>query len=805
MASLLTQILARSRQRPIRWTAGLFLVVGLLSVAWPPAAQLLVEQAVVSIQVTDASGTLLREARRDGRSHPVPLDQVHPAAIAALIATEDRHFYRHPGINPLALGRALWANMRAGEVVSGGSTITMQVARALRQRKQRGLGDKLNEMHLALRLELWLTKAEILALWLNRVPFGNRTLGIEAAAQRYFGKSAQDLTQAEATFLIGLPQSPSRYDPFRHPERARARQQRVLAALVATDLLSPAEAAHLGALPLALRAPDPAFQAPHLVDFLLTSTQESTPLAEIRTTLDASLQQAVASLAQGHLRWLEAEGVGQAAAVVVENATGAVRAYLGSADYWDARSGGQNDGVRMLRQPGSALKPFTYARALQSGHFTTASVLPDIETPFPEGGGAFAPQNYDQRYHGPVPLRTALACSYNVPAVYVARAIGPTHLLQTLHDAGFSSLTRPAAHYGLGLTLGNGEVQLLELARAYAGLARGGSLPPLHTTQWHRTASGDTLHLPRSLPVDMGLTPQTTYLITDILRDPEAREPAFGRGGPLELPFPAATKTGTSKDYRDNWAIGYTPAHTVAVWVGNFDGEPMKWVSGVTGAGTLMKAILLELGSGGPFHQPPGLERTTICPASGLLPNAHCPDPRPELFLTGTAPTDTGDVHQLIAIDTRTGQRASTDTPPEAIDERSYRVYPPRYHGWMQENGLPIPPPLLTPTVPTSAAIAFSARLHVQYPEDGSIFQIDPILRPPFQRLHFRGAAEDGLADIRWWLDDQPLPGDLHATAWQLAVGSHTLELRATDGMGQPLRSSPITFQVVAPQSPLDP
>lgn len=774
-------------------TAGLVLLAA-ASLLWPLPDDLLERRAVSSLRVTDRHGDVIQEIRPDGRGISVPLETIPPEAVAALVATEDRRFYRHPGIDPIAVVRALWQNLRDGRITSGASTITMQVARSLRGASARGWADKLAEMHLALRLEAALTKSDILALWLNRVPFGNQTYGIEAAAQLYFGKPARDLTLHEATFLIGLPQSPSAYDPFRHLERAQARHRQVLAALERSGRLSASERRRLSALPLALQPPTPRFHAPHFVRSLLPDRTDG--LAEIRTTLDLALQRVVTEQVRAHLRLLDDASVTNAAVVVLDT-SGAVRAYVGSADFWDARHGGQNDGVRMRRQPGSALKPFTYAMALASRRYTAATILPDLETQVLEAGGAFSPQNYDRTYHGPVPLRQALACSYNVPAVHLVRAFGPERLLDLLHRAGFASLDRPAAHYGVGLTLGNGEVQLLELARAYAGLARGGSLPPVTPVRWIRTQAGDTLTVPTEPPRAMGLSPQVAYLITDILSDPEARAPAFGRGGPLELPFPAAVKTGTSKDYRDNWAVGYTPRHVVAVWVGNFDGTPMRWVSGVSGAGPILNGILRHLGSGGPFPRPEGLVTAEISPASGLLPGPHTPRRRRELFLAGTVPTDTCTVHRRIPIDRRTGRRATPETPAAFVEHRLFAVYPPMYHGWMREQGLPLPPPTTDAPPPSPPGpLAYSDALTIRYPESGTVYQLDPVLRTDHQRIHLDGHADPSLGAVAWWVNGTRLPDPIDAASLTLVPGTHRIELRAVDAAGRRLRSRPVTIVV---------
>lgn len=809
----------RSLVRRWPWRTALVagFVLGVLSLAWPLPEAAERPAGVVSVQVTDRHGTLLREIRPEGRGRPVSLADIDPSVRAAVIATEDRRFDHHPGVDPVAIVRAAWSNWTEQRIVSGASTLTMQVARLLRDRTSRGWSDKLAEAHLALRLELRWSKARILETWLNRVSYGNRAHGIEAAARLYFGKTALDLTRAEAAYLVGLPQSPTRHDPFRHPVRARERQQRVLDAMLRTGDLSPADRQRLGTLPLDLQRPDQVFRAPHFTERIRLHPSVDAPasigasapdgkpgLVEVRTTLDARLQHTVQGLVRGHVKLLAPDGVSNAAAVVIENATGAVRAYVGSADFWNATTGGQNDGVRMLRQPGSALKPFTYARALDTRRHTAASVLPDVEARIPEAGGAFVPTNYDDAYHGPVPFREALANSYNVPAVRLAQELGTAGLLETLRGAGFSSLDRPPDHYGAGLTLGNGEVRLLDLARAYAGIARGGMLPPLRSISWRRTVGGDTLAAATPRPEPMPLSPAALRLITDILADPEAREDAFGRGGPLDLPFPAAAKTGTSKDYRDNWTIGFTPAHTVAVWVGNFDGSPMRRVSGITGAGPLYRSIMMHLGSGGAFSSPEatGLEGVRVCPASGHRPGAHCSASRREWFMTGTAPgpRDTCRVHRVVAIDTRSGLLADEATPSRHVEHRRYTVHPEIYHPWMRDHGLPLPPRVThaNATAPAAADSAWQAtdRLQVLVPAARAQFTVDPILRDAYQQLHLQGTAPDRWHDVHWTVDRERLSGDFREMRWPLSTGVHRISLRALGPDGTRYESRPSTIRV---------
>lgn len=782
---------------------------------WPLPASLQMQQQVASVNVLDRDGRLLRTVRPNGQGIPVQAADIDPFVLQAVVAVEDRHFYRHPGVNPLSIARALVDNAKAGGVVRGGSTLTMQVARTLRGNQPRTIYQKIREALLAVRLEVQFSKEDILLLWLNRVYFGNQTYGIEAAAQRYFGKSAIDLNKAEASFLVGLPQRPNAFNPYAHLDVAITRQRHVLDALIETGGLTPEERATLAAIPLDVVPAENTFKAPHFVNYIM-QLQQATPAttrespAAIRTTLHLPLQEEIESIARAHLKRLGNERATNAAALVIENSTGHILAYLGSADFWNTHTEGQNDGVLMRRQPGSALKPFTYALALASGTYTPASILPDIAIHIPEAGGAFSPMNYDKKFHGPVPLRTALASSYNVPAVRLLREQGADALLDLLYETGVTSLTKGAAHYGVGLTLGNGEVQLIELAGAYAMLANKGRFRDFTAV----ISSTDIAGLTTSSAPDTSSIPilseETAYLITDILQDPEARAPAFGRYGPLEMPFPAAVKTGTSKDYRDNWAVGYTPQHTVAVWVGNFNGAPMRRVSGVSGAGPLYHAIMSLLGPGGAFDIPENLQKANICPISGHKPGAACPGTRQEFFLNHALPTDTCTIHQVWDIDSRSGFVAQTDTPAKYITPTLFTVYPRQYEDWAANNGI-AKPQHQTLSTGTTTAVSLSrpaiaqtnqldvpAPLQVLYPKPGMTFQLDPVLKAGYQQIRLQGTTNSMVSDAQWWINNHPVSGPIQRAFWQLEAGQHHIELRGIDQQGRAITSLPVTIRVLS-------
>lgn len=781
--------------------AGGLTLWAVLFILWPLPDAWTQTDTARSVRITDRNGQLLYEARPDGAGRPIDLAKTPRLVFQTLMATEDRQFLRHRGVDPLAAVQALGQNVSRGEVIRGGSTLTMQVARMLRGEPRGGWRrwwNKLAEMLLAWRIEAHHSKAEIMAMWLNRAPFGNRTFGLASAAQFYFGKPVHDLNIPEIAFLIGLPQSPSAYNPFSHPDLAKRRQREVLQNLVEVGLLEPKTAAQYGNLALSISKPEQVFRAPHLSAWL----SQQLPLRalgaqEVRTTLDLRLQTIAEEILRGQMRRIGQSNVTNAGLLVLDNQSGEILVYAGSVDFWEDRTGGQNDAIRALRQPGSSLKPFTYAWALGTRRYTPASILPDLPIQILEVGGAFSPENYDKKYHGPVPVREALACSYNIPAVRMAREAEPSVLLKTFRRAGLISLTKPAEHYGVGLTLGNGEITLLELARAYSGLANGGKLPGIRFLQ-NPDYAAKLPQDPLYQPGNNGISAQVAYLITHILSDPEARAPAFGRGNPLELPFPVAAKTGTSKDYRDNWVVGYTPRYTVAVWAGNFDGSPMQYVSGISGAGPIFHDMMMALGNGGDFVVPPGIQKTVICTASGKRPGAFCNTTREDVFFEGTAPQDTCKVHQNFRINIETGDLADANTPSTLVRNEVFTVYPPEFHMWMQENGWRLPPRNTERNIAiTDPNLIYSEALQVQYPASGTVYLVDPVLRRDYQRIRLKGVVSDAFYNLRWVVDEIPLSSDYRHTDWMLSDGTHHIRLQGVTQNGKRVSSVPVQIRVL--------
>jgi penicillin-binding protein 1C len=586
----------------------LLLIAGHFALRLVPIPPALLRPPIQSVALLDRNGIPLRESRVAERfSHELTLEEVPPHVIAAILAAEDKRFYSHHGLDWLATGRAVVAGLTHGRIVSGASTITQQLVK-ISARRPRTWRAKLIESATALRLEQSWSKDKILAAYLNRLDFGNLNIGLAAAADYYFGKPVSDLSEAEAAFLAGLPKNPRKLNPHVAADSARRRQLTVLERMRANGSLDPARFNCAVAETLALRPPQRRFRAPHFVEMVLQQLPE-TPPTELRTTLDFPLNERVETIVRDRLAQLREQNVRNAAAVVIDNATGNVIALVGSENYFSPGAG-QVNGAWAQRSAGSALKPFTYLLALERGA-TPATIVADVRTSFPAAGGFYRPENYNRRCYGPVRYRTALASSLNIPAVKVLLAAGgPAALHERLRECGLTTLNRSPEVYGLGLTLGNCEARLLEMTNAYASLARLGEFRPWRV-------------LPTSnLSAHRYSRPELVWQIADILSDNSARTLAFGMNSALRFDYPVACKTGTSTDFRDNWTIGFTPEFSVGVWVGNFDGAPMREVSGVTGAGPILHTIFdyLHTNSGTSWYRTPdAIVERTIHPLTGKL------------------------------------------------------------------------------------------------------------------------------------------------------------------------------------------
>ena len=574
-----------------------------------------------SIEFTDRSGLPLGTILSRDQEHTasVDLNRVSPLFLRAIVAAEDGRYYSRGPVDLVSLTRAAWQAVQYHRVVSGGSTIPMQLARMLFGLPSTVAG-KAQQIWYAWRIAAGMDRDRILEAYVNRLPMGGNVYGVEAAARTYFGISSSQLDLAQASLLAALPNDPSGLDPYDHLAALRERQRYVLDRMVDGGSISAGMAARAAAEHVAFEPTHSGIvAAPHLMFWLASQVPKHTAL--VRTTVDRPLQMFVEEQVRQVMRGLSQRNVHDASAMVLDNATGQVLAYVGSPDYFDDAVGGGNDGVQALRQPGSALKPFLYEQALESRAIHPNTILADVPVHYALPGDLlYSPTDYSDAYAGPVRVRIALADSLNVPAVRVLERVGVPSFLERLHQLGFEHLDKPPDYYGLGLTLGGGEVSLFELARAYVTIAREGrpiavtaTLPPASASR----GDGGAM---------VGSTTEW-QLITDILADDHARARSFGVASSLSLPFPAAVKTGTSSDFRDTWTVGFTSDYTVAVWVGNFDGQPMRRVSGVVGAAPLWNRIMLHLYEKRdplPFPPPYGLSLRPICATTGLRPTSTC-------------------------------------------------------------------------------------------------------------------------------------------------------------------------------------
>ena len=631
----------RRRQGPGRWRGGiaglavLAGAAGLLAVATrlaiePPPARL-VTAGDARPQYRDRHGEVLTVtyANRWNLHEQVALHAMPPLLVEAFVLSEDRRFFAHDGVDWLARGHALWQNLRAGGVVRGASTLTEQSVRLLHPRPRTPWSRWLEGFE-AGRLEARFSKGEILEFYLNQVPYGARRRGVVQAARYYFDRDLDSLTHKEMLALVVLVRAPGAYDPYRYPGRLEAPLQRLAERVHEAGLLDATAYARLKDTPLAFESSPPLqVVAPEFVQFL---AQGDGPRdSRVRTTLDARIQRAAQGILSARLRDLSDHNVTHAAALVVDHQNGDILAWANvRADVQGEAPRLGIDAVVTPRQPGSTLKPFVYALALERG-WTAATLIDDAPVSAWVGHGSHRYRNYSNTYYGPLRLRDALGNSLNIPAVRTAQYVGVDQLLARLHALGIESLRAHPDYYGDGLALGNGEITLFELVGAYATLAHGGQRQPLT----------GVVEFGGGRPV-AAIDPQAASLVANILADPDARRLEFGSGSLLRFPVETAVKTGTSSDYRDAWTVGFNHRYTVGVWMGNLDYAPMRDVTGATGPALAVRALFAELNrfeETRPLWLSPRLHSEAICREDGRRADDACAR-RAEWFMAGTAPAE---------------------------------------------------------------------------------------------------------------------------------------------------------------------
>lgn len=772
-----------------------------------------------SIKIIDRNGLPLYEILpTDGGRHAVLAFENIPQCMKdATIAVEDKNFYQNPGVDPGGILRAFWINLRGGETLSGGSTITQQVARTLllsqKERSERTLRRKLREAWLAWELTQRYSKDEILALYLNQIYYGGVAYGIEAASQTYFGKPADELLLPECALLAGLPQTPGLYNPFTNPDLALERQKVVLELMEKNGFITHEQSIEAEAMPLSYNAAPYPIEAPHFIwrvrdqldALFLNNTLSQTQSLVVKTTLDLNIQH----LAEGTVtRRIAAfkprdgeisHNVNNAALVVLDPHNGDILAMVGSADYFNASIHGAVNMATSRRQTGSAFKPIIYASALDPSlphPLTAGSTLLDISTNFTTKDNApYTPVNFDGREHGYVSVRESLASSLNVPAVLTLNTVGISPVLDLAHELGIDSLSAPQ-DYDLSLALGGGEMSLLELSTAYAALANEGKFTDNFSILEIHDADGNLLYEQKRNNPTQVINPQVAWLISDILSDDTARQTGFGLNSILKIDRPAAVKTGTTTNFHDNWTIGYTPDLLVGVWVGNSNYETMHNITGLTGAAPIWHEVMRSILEGKPklsFLQPTGMTQVEICDLSGMLATAECPHVKQEWYIAGTQPLQADTFYRQIWIDPWTNHLANEITPTDRRKSMIVLDIPIEAQVWAHSQGLAL---LTDYSLPPDD---LKQQLILTSPFDNTTYRIDPTFDPSAQQISLEAIGQ-GYSQVNFYVDGNLVAASTEAPYqawWLLSEGVHHFWAEGISSSGEEIRSEEVVIEVI--------
>ncbi|HEX9389122.1 MAG TPA: penicillin-binding protein 1C [Anaerolineales bacterium] len=816
----------RNKTIPRVLLIGLVLFAGwMLHIFWGlPSINSLPEKVMTpSVRITDRNGRLLYEILPEigGRHTVLSVENIPQCLKDATIAVEDKKFYHNPGVDLTGIVRALWINLRGGETLAGGSTITQQVARNLLmsqdERIERTLRRKLREALLAWEMTQKLSKDEILALYLNQINYGGMAYGVEAASQTYFGKPASELLLPECALIAGLPQAPGIYNPFTNPDLAKQRQVIVLGLMEKQGYISHHERVEAEITPMSYNPSPYPIEAPHFIwiikdqidkmmsEGILSSHQSLI----VRTTLDLNTQHLAEETLKRHIEDFKRQedvsnhNVNNAALVVLDPQNGEILALVGSADYFDQSIDGALDMATSPRQTGSAFKPFIYALALDPTRphtWTPATSILDVSTTFITHDGApYTPVNYDSHEHGPVSVREALGSSLNIAAVKTLQEVGIENTVDLAHRLGITSLT-DAGQYDLSLALGGGQISLLELSTAYAALANKGYSTGNTSILDIHDADGNLLYTKETTPPLQIFDPSVAWLISDILSDDSARSIGFGPNSTLKLNRSAAVKTGTTTNFHDNWTIGYTPDLLVGVWVGNSGYEAMHNVTGLTGAAPIWHEVmrgLLQDHPDQPFERPDGLTQIDVCDLSGRLPTSACQHTHREWFINGTEPTQTDSYFQQIWVDTLTNSLANDLTPIERRSSMIALNLPIEAQTWAHDQGLSL---LSDYSQAESTSSQQFDQLVLLSPPPNTTYRIDPNFDPAAQQVPIEVASGKGLSQITIWLD-----GNLLATLssppyqawWSLSTGEHRFWAQGLNANGETVKSETVTITVL--------
>ena len=777
-----------------------------------------------SIRITDRNGLPLYDILPEtGGRHAVLSSQEIPTCIKqATIAVEDHNFYHTPGVDLEGIIRALWINVQGGETLAGGSTITQQVARNLllsdNERTERSLRRKLREAVLAWQLANNLSKDEILTLYINQTYYGGMAYGVEAASRTYFGKPASALLLPECALLAGMHQSPSAYNPFTDPDLAHKRELVVLAQMEKQGYISAVARQGAEETPLTYNAAPYPISAPHFVWIVknqLDALFESGALNRqqslvVRTTLDLNDQKlaeaAIARQIKGAAVPGREAGNNNAALVALNPKNGEILALVGSADYFDPKIYGALDMAITPRHAGSILNPFVYALALdplRAHPWTAGTSLLDVSTTFRlKNGQTYIPKNYDLLEHGMLPLRKALASSFNIPAVLALHEVGVENAYKLTQKLGIASLASGSQH-DLSLVLGSERMSLLQLSTAYAAFANNGLATQAYMILDIQDADDRPVYTQQKAPLLHLFDERVVWLLNDMLSDDAARVPGFGRNSTLKLDRTAAVKTDSANHLNDNWAIGYTPQFLVGVWVGNSDYRPIRSLDALTGAAPVWNEFMRAMLQGQPdqpFIRPNGLNQVEICTLSGLLPTPACAETHREWFIAGTEPTTRDAIYQRVWVDAVTGKLADGATPSLQSRRITALDLPVAAQPWGRSQGLTLLADLARAVEPSAAV---GGRLALISPRPNTTYHLTSDINQSAQQLAVETTAGQGFIYINILVD-----GKLLATFskppykawWPLTVGTHSFQVEGVTATGETVTGPSVEITVEAEQ-----
>jgi penicillin-binding protein 1C len=705
----------------------------------------------------------------------VKTTEVSPKLIKTLISIEDRTFYYHNGVNPYALLRACYLNIKHGKIVSGGSTITMQVARMMKHRERTFLS-KFIEILTALKLEILYSKEEILEMYINLLPYGSNVEGVGTASCFYFHKGVSQLSFSQSAMFAIIPNSPSILNDTENIEELEKKRNKILKKLLDNGTISVNEYNEGIREKIEIENPGMPFLSPHFTDFVHQRCFEE---KKVITSLDLTIQEKAEKILKRHLFKWRQMGIKNGAVVIIDNKNQEILSMVGSNSFWDKYNSGQVNGCTSPRSPGSTLKPFLYAFAMDKGLITSKTKLIDV----PVNYGEYSPDNYDGEYHGLVSIEEALSRSMNVPAVNLLAEVKPKNFSFFLNSCGLSTINADNRDYGLSLILGGCEVELLELTSLYSTLANKGIYSK------YSFVKGEEIFIEREI-----FSEETAFIISEMLS--ELTRPDLPDYWEYTRDMPKiAWKTGTSYGHRDAWSIGYTRNYTVGVWAGNFEGSGAPELVGSKVAAPILFDLLRSIIGEEDriwFDKPDGVREREVCLLSGKPPNKNCSVTGKEYYIPGISPEEECDMHKAIYVDKKTGYRLTKlNLEEKSFVKKVYEVYPPEVATWMERNNIPVPE---IPEIDPESKVIFSGEPPViNFPKEECTYLFRTGIPLQDQKIYLDAAVSNTVKKIFWFLDGKLIwSGEPKDKAYIYPItGTHKLVCQDDAG-----RSSSINLRI---------